>query len=139
MNEICVNRSCSEQYKGPHYVGTDIPAENDPRLNPALEALKKSRGGTCWSCRRYLIYTDGDHSFCEDCWNAMNNHMFQSVFDDEISAECGECGEEYDHKIHSQKQVIGKCINCGGLVEEGNNDSNLHDACAANFIDSLFK
>jgi len=72
-NEICIDRECVLQPMGVHYTKNEWvffeSALDDPRVNKNLEELKNSRGRKCYDCRHYLIYTDGDHSFCNDCWD----------------------------------------------------------------------
>jgi hypothetical protein len=80
MLKLCLNRDCVFAPQGIHiehagivihrFESIHIDQLNHPEFNWSLESLKRQRGNRCVQCTRYLIPTDKDYAFCNDCWNA---------------------------------------------------------------------
>lgn len=105
--EFCLDRACMGQEGGAHYIHHKddlnyrfVPLA-DPRLKKHLEEAKYYRGMRCWECTRFLIPTDDDHSFCEDCWLKLMIHEY--VGDDFI---CEDCGEKRAHEYHAKSLPV---------------------------------
>ena len=99
---LCLDRACEYQEIYPHYahvkdadfLSIEIATTG---INKDLESLKAERGRRCINCARWLIPTDGDHSFCNDCWDEMMKHQFIDYGD----GRCENCGERKWNKMHN--------------------------------------
>jgi hypothetical protein len=97
---LCLDRACEFQSVHAHYAhNKDTPMNEvyEATINPDLERMRDSRGRRCHNCSRYLIPTDGDHTFCDDCWDQLMSHPFEG---DSEGNYCAECDEPKDARIH---------------------------------------
>ena len=106
MEKICLDRACQWQEIGPHFA-LNIDADFF-QINIAMqlatreiESLKAAHGRRCMECRRLLIPTDQDHSFCEDCWALLMYHEFEEHPD----GTCAWCGEDRSDVSHRKSSI----------------------------------
>lgn len=104
-NKYCLDRACEFQSIHAHYEHPKDALGDDVKValtTSALEDLKTSMGRRCHNCARYLIPTDGDHTFCDDCWDMLMVHEFSGFNVD----RCEECSEPMDARIHQTENEI---------------------------------
>lgn len=99
----------------------------------SLEQLKVERGGKCHNCRRFLRPDDEDHTFCNECWQLLMQHEFYAS-DRSAPELCDGCDEDKDDPIHTIKVPrLERCLNCGGIVFQGEDVQGLHSRCFTAF------
>lgn len=67
-----------------------------------LEEMKRDRGGHCHRCGTNIMSPiHEDHTFCNNCWNAMMQHKYDEWIDEQGSAlGCNYCEKPKDDPIH---------------------------------------